>query len=157
MRIFAYALREFDEKELFITECEKAGVDYGYTSEYPSLENAHLAEGYDGLSIITNPIDPGLAQRFYDLGIRHISSRTVGIDHIDLDYCKKIGRELRTCTVGIIGTGRIGKTVIRDLTGFGCRILCYDVNPQPDEVKPAACVSLDELPDRGDILIRREN
>ena len=45
MKIFAYALRDFDEKDLFIAACEEAGVEYGYTAEYPSIENAHLAEG----------------------------------------------------------------------------------------------------------------
>ena len=42
--------------------------------------------------------------------------------------------------------------MIRNLTGFGCRILCYDVNPQPEEVKPAAYVSLDELIRESDII-----
>ncbi len=199
MKIFAYALREFDEKDLFIKTCEEVGVEYGYTSEYPSLDNAYLAEGYEGISIITNPIKPELAQKFYDLGVRHISTRTIGMYHIDIEYCNKIGmkvsnitytpntvadytvmmilmalrkmpllmkkaeiqdfslegklgRELRTCTVGIIGTGRIGKTVIRDLSGFGCRILCYDVNPQPEDVSQASYVSLDTLISESDII-----
>ena len=46
----------------------------------------------------------------------------------------KIGRELHDCTVGIVGTGKIGKTVIKDLTGFGCRMLAYDIY-KSDEVK----------------------
>lgn len=199
MKIFAYALRDFDEKDLFIAACEEAGVEYGYTAEYPSIENAHLAEGYQGISIITNPVGPELAQRFYDLGVRHISSRTIGMDHIDQDYCRKIGmkvsnisytpdtvadytvmmmlmalrkmpllmkkaelqdfslegkigRELRTCTVGVIGTGRIGRSVIRDLSGFGCRVLCYDVKPMPDSVGAAEYVSLDTLLAESDII-----
>ena len=199
MKIFAYALREYDEKNLFIAACQEAGVEYGYTSDYPSLENVHLAEGCDGISIITNPIDSKLAQRFYDLGIRHISTRTIGIDHIDMEYCRKIGmrvsnitytpdtvadytvmmilmalrkmpllmkkaelqdfslegkigRELTTCTMGIIGTGRIGRSVIRDLSGFGCRILCYDVNPMPDAVGTAEYVPLDTLLAEADII-----
>ena len=199
MKIFAYALRDFDEKDLFIAACEEAGVEYGYTAEYPSIENAHLAEGYQGISIITNPVGPELAQRFYDLGVRHISSRTIGMDHIDQDYCRKIGmkvsnisytpdtvadytvmmmlmalrkmpllmkkaelqdfslegkigRELRTCTVGVIGTGRIGRSVIRDLSGFGCRVICYDVAPQPDAVGQAEYVPLNTLLAESDII-----
>ena len=199
MKIFAYALRDFDEKDLFIAACEEAGVGYGYTAEYPSIDNADLAEGYQGISIITNPVGPELAQRFYDLGVRRISSRTIGMDHIDQDYCRKIGmkvsnisytpdtvadytvmmmlmalrkmpllmkkaelqdfslegkigRELRTCTVGVIGTGRIGRSVIRDLSGFGCRVICYDVAPQPDAVGQAEYVSLDTLLAESDII-----
>lgn len=37
------------------------------------------------------------------------------------------GRELCNMTVGVIGTGKIGETVIRNLSGFGCRILAFDV------------------------------
>lgn len=36
------------------------------------------------------------------------------------------GRELGNMTVGVVGTGKIGEMVIRNLSGFGCRILAYD-------------------------------
>lgn len=36
------------------------------------------------------------------------------------------GRELPNLTVGVLGTGRIGQAVIRDLSGFGCKIYAYD-------------------------------
>lgn len=49
------------------------------------------------------------------------------------------GRELRTLTVGVMGTGRIGRAVIDYLSGFGCKILAYD--PYPSE----------ELAQRGDV------
>lgn len=47
------------------------------------------------------------------------------------------GRELRDFKVAVIGTGRIGRTVIRNLSGFGCRILAYDVY-ENEEVKQYA-------------------
>ena len=37
------------------------------------------------------------------------------------------GGELHNFTVGVIGTGKIGQAVIRDLSGFGCKIYAYDV------------------------------
>ena len=40
-------------------------------------------------------------------------------------------------TVGIIGTGKIGKTVIKHLSGFGCKILAYDIY-ESDEVRQYA-------------------
>lgn len=40
---------------------------------------------------------------------------------------KKVGVDLCHKTVGVIGTGSIGKEVIKRLTGFGCRILAYDL------------------------------
>lgn len=36
------------------------------------------------------------------------------------------GREMRNLTVGIIGAGKIGRAVIGNLSGFGCKILVYD-------------------------------
>ncbi|WP_461214908.1 NAD(P)-dependent oxidoreductase [Lacticaseibacillus sp. GG6-2] len=37
-----------------------------------------------------------------------------------------MGRQLGHCTVGVIGTGRIGQAVIRMLSGFGTRVLVTD-------------------------------
>ena len=62
------------------------------------------------------------------------------------------GRELRDLTVGVIGTGRIGSTVIRNLSGFGCRILAYDLF-EKDEVKQlAAYVPLEEIWKESDVI-----
>jgi D-lactate dehydrogenase len=64
----------------------------------------------------------------------------------------KIGIELHNATVGVIGTGRIGKTVINELSGFGCNIIAYDIY-QNDEVKSKAkYVSLEELYEKSDII-----
>lgn len=64
----------------------------------------------------------------------------------------KIGKELSLCTVGIIGTGQIGETVIRHLSGFGCRILANDVY-EKDSVKPyAEYVDLDTLYRECDVI-----
>jgi D-lactate dehydrogenase len=38
-----------------------------------------------------------------------------------------LGFDMHGRTVGIVGTGKIGTAVARILTGFGCRILAYDV------------------------------
>lgn len=42
------------------------------------------------------------------------------------------GFEIRNKTVGVFGTGRIGAAVIRNLSGFGPRILAYDLYPNPE-------------------------
>lgn len=41
-----------------------------------------------------------------------------------------LGFTLHNKTAGIIGTGRIGAATVKILSGFGCRVLCYD--PYPD-------------------------
>lgn len=63
-----------------------------------------------------------------------------------------LGKELKDMTVGIIGTGRIGQTVMRNLTGFGCKMLCYDIYPNKDTEKYGEYVSLEELFTKSDII-----
>jgi D-lactate dehydrogenase len=43
-----------------------------------------------------------------------------------------VGFDLGRRTVGIVGTGRIGATFARLLTGFGCRLLAHDPEPDPE-------------------------
>ena len=42
-----------------------------------------------------------------------------------------IGFDLHGKTVGIIGTGKIGQALVKILHGFGCKILGYDIHPNP--------------------------
>lgn len=62
------------------------------------------------------------------------------------------GRELRDLTVGVIGTGRIGATVIRDLSGFGCRILAYDLYEKEEVKQYASYVPLTEIWKEADVI-----
>ena len=199
MKIFAFALRDFDEKAYFERYCTELGIEYGYTSEYPTLQNAELARGYEGITIITNTMFPELLDRFYGLGVRFIATRSVGYDHIDMAYaaklgmrisnvsytpdavanytimmmlmaCRnmtyimdkarlqdfslkgKLGKEFSRCTVGILGTGRIGERVIEHLSGFGCRLLAYDVFEKENVKKYAEYVDLERLYRESDII-----
>ncbi len=45
MKLFAYALREYDELGYLDACAREMGFEYGWTSEYPSLENVDLARG----------------------------------------------------------------------------------------------------------------
>ena len=62
------------------------------------------------------------------------------------------GKEMRSLTVGVMGTGRIGQAVIQNLRGFGCKILAYDPHPKADLIDVAEYVSLEELYRRADII-----
>ena len=63
-----------------------------------------------------------------------------------------IGRELKDLTVGIIGTGSIGATVIRELSGFGCRIICCSRHENEEVKRFAEYVSLETLYRESDII-----
>lgn len=65
-----------------------------------------------------------------------------------------IGFDLNGKTVGIIGLGRIGGIVSKILSGFGCRLLGYDVyeNPALQEKYGLVYGSLEELLKQSDII-----
>ncbi|KAI9107857.1 hypothetical protein K1719_021193 [Acacia pycnantha] len=105
-----------------------------------------------------------------------VSSFSVGVDHIDLNKCREKGiREARECdryvrsgkwkkgdyklttkfsgkTVGIIGLGRIGKTVAKRAEGFNCKINYYSRTEKP-ESNHKYYPSVVELASNCDILV----
>ena len=140
-----------------------------------------------------------MLDRFYAVGVRYIATRSIGVDHIDLEHAKKLGmgvchvsyapetvadysimlmlmccrniyhilerskvqdytlkgkmgKDISDCTVGIIGTGQIGRTVIKHLSGFGCKMLAYDIYPNEDVKQYSEYVSLEELFAKSDII-----
>lgn len=199
MKIFTYALREFDEKAFFDKYSKEYNCEYAYTTAYPSPDNVALARGYDAISATPCDLNADMLERFYEVGVRYIATRSIGVDHINLakakelgmgvchvsyapetvaDYaimlmlmcCRRIchilerskvqdytlkgkmGKDICDCTVGVIGTGQIGKTVIKHLSSFGCRILAYDLYPNQECAKIAEYVSLEELYAKSDII-----
>ncbi|WP_017208804.1 D-isomer specific 2-hydroxyacid dehydrogenase family protein [Clostridium beijerinckii] len=198
MRILAYSHRR-DETQYFEEFSKKYNVEVGLCNEEPSLETAPLAKGFDCISIITTNINSELVGKFHELGVKFISTRTIGYDHIDLKKAKELGvrvgnvtyspnsvadytimlilmavrkvklimersnvqdfslrgiqgKELPNLTIGVIGTGKIGRTVIKHLSGFGCKILAHDIY-ENDEVKSnAKYVELDNLFKYSDII-----
>lgn len=66
-----------------------------------------------------------------------------------------LGRDLRGTTVGIVGTGTIGREVVKRLSGFDPTILAYDVVQAPELVArygATYAASLDELLERCDYV-----
>lgn len=173
MKMAVYSCRP-DERGLFEKYGKELGVDLVFSSRRADLANAALAEGCQGISVITKPVGRELIDLWHGYGVKVISTRTVGYEHVDYRYAAKLGigvsnvsytphtvaeytvmailmtirkmktiltrymvqdfsleqvrgRELCHMTVGVIGTGQIGETVIRNLSGFGCRILAYDI------------------------------
>lgn len=199
MKLFAFALRPFDELGYLEALSRELGFTFAWTEDYPTLDNAELAAGADALSIITNPMTPELLERYHQMGIRAIATRSIGYDHIDLaaarrlgirvahaayppegvaDYTimlmlmglrraklvlkqaeaqdfsleGKLGRTLASCTVGVVGTGAIGACVIRQLAGFGCRILACDPYPKDALCDQVTYVNLETLLAESDVV-----
>ena len=199
MRMFVFSMRTFDELPCFEKYCPKYGIEYDYTMETPCMDNLDLAKGYDVVNVITTVFDQPMLKKLHDMGVKCIATRTIGYDHIDVDYAKslgmgvihisyspnsvadyaimmmlmglrrmphimeraniqdytlkgKIGRELPDCTVGVIGTGRIGRTVIRHLSGFGCKMLAYDLYENEEVKQYAEYTDLDTLLKSSDVI-----
>lgn len=199
MKLFVYAMREFDELKYF-EECrERFGITFDYTTAYPDKDNLFLAKGYDAVSVITNPIDRELLGLFSEMGVKYLATRSIGYEHIDVEEAQrlgirvchasyspnsvanytimlmlmacrnieyildksrlqdyslggKIGKELSLCTVGVIGTGKIGETLIRHLSGFGCKMLAYDLYEKDAVKQYAEYVPLERLYAESDII-----
>lgn len=198
MKIIVYNART-DEME-FIRKFEKKyGAEIVLSKDTPGLDTASQAKGCDCMSVITTPFPEEVLRAYRDAGIRFISTRTIGYDHIDLAAAEKLGLhvanvtystasvadytvmmmlaavrrlkvildrgvgqdfslkatqglEMHNLTVGIVGSGKIGTAVLQRLSGFGCRLLAYDLYPNDQAAKFAEYVSLDTLLSESDIL-----
>lgn len=199
MKIFAFALRDYDELSYLEALSKELGFEFDWSPDYPSLENASLAQGCAGVNIITGPVDAALLDAFAALGVKGLATRSIGYDHIDMDHARKVGirvatavyppdgvadyavmlilmalrkvkfiqqqaavqnftlkgklgRELGDCTVGIVGTGKIGVAVAQRLAGFDCTMCAYDPRPNEALAGMMEYVDLDELLSRSDVV-----
>ena len=57
------------------------------------------------------------------MAVRNAKSTILRAASHDFRLNDERGKELRDMTIGVIGTGRIGATVIDRLRGFGCRYI----------------------------------
>lgn len=110
MKICAYEVRE-DEKQAFKEISESLSIETELHGEVPTLENALLAKGCQGVTILgQGDINALLLDRWRELGIRYISTRTIGYNHIDVAYAKKIG--MKVCNVSYPPSGVAEFTVM---------------------------------------------
>ncbi|WP_180900439.1 2-hydroxyacid dehydrogenase [Martelella soudanensis] len=64
-----------------------------------------------------------------------------------------LGFDLHGKTVGVVGTGGIGRNVMRAFAGFGCELLAFDPYPSDEAVALGArYVGKDELLEKSEIL-----
>lgn len=199
MKIAAYNYRDFDEAFYFEKFAKQYDVEIVPIRETPSVDNAHLATGCEGVTILTQPATREIIAKWAEVGVKHISTRTIGYDHIDVEAAKEygmlvsnvtystgsvadytvmlilmalrrmksiikraegmdyslpgnIGREIGGLTVGVVGTGKIGTHVLRNLSGFGCKLLAYDPYENPEAASLATYVSLEELFKEADVI-----
>lgn len=199
MKIAAYSYRDFDEAMFFEKFSKQYGVEIIPIRGKQTVENAALAKGCDGVSIVTQEATRDIIKIWAENGVKHLSTRTIGFDHIDLEAAKEfgikvsnvtystgsvadytvmlilmclrrmksiikraegmdyglvgnLGRQIGDLTVGVVGTGKIGTHVLKNLTGFGCKLIAYDPYKNAEAEKIAEYVSLEELYKRSDVI-----
>ena len=91
MKVFAYACRGYDEAPLFEKHAGALGIEIGMTSEILKEETLRLAEGCRYISTVTTRLDASLLDGLKEMGVRLVSTRTIGYETIDLEYARKIG------------------------------------------------------------------
>ena len=88
MKIAVYNYREFDEGQYFEKFSQHYCVEIIKIYDSPNKENAVLAKGCNGVSVITTAITKEIIEIWHEQGVKHISTRTIGYDHIDLKAAK---------------------------------------------------------------------
>ncbi|MCC8162735.1 MAG: D-isomer specific 2-hydroxyacid dehydrogenase family protein [Lachnospiraceae bacterium] len=91
MKIIAYEVRD-DEREHFDRYAGEFGADLILTDQVPTMENASMAAGCEGVTILgQGNIDAALLDEYKKLGVRCLTTRTIGYDHIDIAHARAIG------------------------------------------------------------------
>ena len=87
-----------------------------------------------GIRVLNTPGVNTEAVADYTFGLMLALARKIPASHADLmrgEWKKTTGLEIWGKTIGILGTGAIGKAVARRAKGFNMRILAWDKYPDP--------------------------
>lgn len=110
MKICAYEVRE-DERASFAECAARCGADVALHREVPSPETAALAEGCTGVTTLgQGKIDASLLDTWAGMGVKYLSTRTIGSDHIDLGHAAQIG--IQVCNASYPPSGVADFTVM---------------------------------------------
>ncbi len=82
--------------------------------------------------------------------IRRIHKAYIRTRDFNFSLSGMTGFDLNGKTVGVVGTGKIGRVFIQICRGFGMQVIAYDKFPAPDS--GIEYVTLDELWQRSDII-----
>ncbi|MCP3102578.1 2-hydroxyacid dehydrogenase [Myxococcus sp. K15C18031901] len=85
---------------------------------------------------------------------RHIPRAVARVRDWNFSLEGLVGFDVAGKTVGVVGTGRIGRATARIFHGFGCRLLCHDVTPDEAFAREvgARYVPLETLYSESDVI-----
>lgn len=89
---------------------------------------------------------------------RNLKKSTDRSRHLNFELSGLVGHDIRSRTVGVVGTGKIGMAFLRILNGFGSKLLAHDIYESPEaKAMGVEYVGLDELLSRCDIISLHTN
>jgi D-lactate dehydrogenase len=122
-------------------------IDLNYCQEHNIIVKNIPDYGSQSVAEYTFALLLSLIRKIYQAYHQIRESNSFKLDGLE-------GEELFQKTIGVIGTGRIGKKVIQIANGFQMKILAYDKFPDEKLVKEfkVSYVSLEELLKNSDII-----
>lgn len=200
LKIVCYGVRK-NEVDYF-NKLNTYGYELTLVEDLLNKDNYVCAKGHSAVLLRGNCLaNRTNIKHFADYGIKYLFTRTVGINHIDLqaasDYNMKIARvpsyspnsvaelvvtltmmllrhtaytvnktanldfrtdsvmfskEIRNCTVGIIGMGKIGLTEAKLFKGLGANVVGYDIYQSEQAKEVIKFKELDDLLLNSDIV-----
>lgn len=202
MKATVYSISPY-EKPYFDTKGEKGGILFFLHKEPLTEGSISLAEGSDAIVVFANDqVTAGVLDKLHESGVKFIATRSMGMDHIDLEKAKALGikvanvphysphsvaehsvalmlalnRRLNQAnqkvrnhdfeldglvgfdmhgkTVGFLGAGEIGEVSVKILSGFGCKILIYDLEENKELIDKyqVKYESIEEVCKKSDII-----
>jgi len=146
-KIDAEALRVLHESGVKLIALRCAGfnhVDLKSASEYnipvvrvPAYSPHAVAEHTVGLLLAVN---------------RKIHKAHARVHTLNFSLDGLVGFDLYRKTVGVIGTGKIGVCFANIMRGFGCEVIAYDIEPNPEIETFCKYVTLDKVFRESDVL-----
>jgi D-lactate dehydrogenase len=191
-----------EDLKKFAQNCKIDGVQYIFFDEpFYSINPKKLEKFSDSEIISVFTHSSHIPNEKLDLfkNLKLITTRSTGVNHIDLDYCKKrkisvcnvpnygaitvaefafglllsltrkipkasfdmrhgnvflpnyTGIDLNGKTIGVIGTGSIGRHIIQLAQGFGMKVIAYDLYQNPS-LTELYTNSLNQLYQKSDVI-----
>ena len=150
---------EDDASEKVLDKLKKLGVKFIVlrSAGYNNVDIAHAKKL--GIRVARVPEYSPYAVAEFTVAVMLSLNRKLTRTHyriMEMNYSLDglVGFDMHGKTVGIVGTGKIGRVVAKILHGFGCRLLAYDVVEDPELIEQYGLIytDLDTLCHQSDII-----
>lgn len=150
---------EDDASEKVLDKLKKLGVKFIVlrSAGYNNVDIAHAKKL--GIRVARVPEYSPYAVAEFTVAVMLSLNRKLTRTHyriMEMNYSLDglVGFDMHGKTVGIVGTGKIGRVVVKILHGFGCRLLAYDVVKDPELIEQYGLIytDLDTLCHQSDII-----